>query len=92
MPPELDRLELTIRRLLESHARCERRAAEAEARVRELEAALGDVSAGRLDPVTLAEEARALEERNAVLQERLSQARAAVDRIMGRLQFTAEDR
>ena len=91
-PPELDRLELTIRRLIESHERLEKRAIAAEARIRDLEGAIQDVSAGRLDPVALGEEVRLLEERNASLQDRLVRAHAAVERMMARLQFTAEER
>ncbi|HSK20266.1 MAG TPA: hypothetical protein VK912_14025 [Longimicrobiales bacterium] len=91
-PPELDHLELTIRRLIESHQTWEKRAQAAEARARELESAIQDLSAGRLDPTALAEEVRLLEKRNASLVDRLSRAQAAVDRMMARLQFTAEER
>lgn len=91
-PPELDHLELTIRRLIDSHQTWERRAQAAEARARELEGAIQDLSAGRLDPTALAEEVRLLEKRNASLVDRLSRAQAAVDRMMARLQFTAEER
>lgn len=91
-PPELDRLELTIRRLIESHELWERRAIAAEARIRELEEAIQEVSAGRLDPVALGEEVRLLEERSTSLQNRLVRAHAAVERMMARLQFTAEER
>lgn len=91
-PPELDHLELTIRRLIDSHQMWERRAQAAEARARELEGAIQDLSAGRLDPTALAEEVRLLEKRNASLVDRLSRAQAAVDRMMARLQFTAEER
>lgn len=91
-PAELDHLELTIRRLIESHELWQKRATAAEARVRELEGAIQDVSAGRLDPVALAEEVRELEQRSASLQDRLVRAHAAVERMMARLQFTAEER
>jgi HAMP domain-containing protein len=91
-PPELDHLELTIRRLIDSHQMWEKRAQAAEARARELESAIQDLSAGRLDPTALAEEVRLLEKRNASLVDRLSRAQAAVDRMMARLQFTAEER
>lgn len=91
-PPELDHLELTIRRLIDSHQMWERRAQAAEARARELEGAIQDLSAGRLDPTALAEEVRLLEKRTASLVDRLSRAQAAVDRMMARLQFTAEER
>ena len=91
-PPELDRLELTVRQLIQSHELWEERATAAEARIRELEGAIQDVSAGRLDPVALGEEVRLLEERNASLQDRLLRAHAAVERMIARLQFTAEER
>ncbi|HEX6132595.1 MAG TPA: hypothetical protein VFZ24_01355 [Longimicrobiales bacterium] len=91
-PSELDRLELTIRRLLESYEALQRKAAAAEVRVRELEGAVQELATGRLDPVALAEEVRALEQRNAALEDRLTRARASVDRMMSRLQFTAEER
>ena len=91
-PPELDHLELTIRRLIESHQSWEKRAQSAESRVRELESALQDLSAGRLNPVALAEEVRVLETRNASLLDRLTRAQEAVERMIARLQFTAEER
>ncbi|MGH7448916.1 MAG: hypothetical protein ACREK1_05035 [Longimicrobiales bacterium] len=91
-PPELDHLELTIRRLIESHETWTKRAAAAEARVTELERAIQDLSAGTLDPVALEEEVRVLQERNATLEDRLTRAHAAVERMMARLQFTAEER
>ncbi|HEX6307801.1 MAG TPA: hypothetical protein VFZ69_06410 [Longimicrobiales bacterium] len=91
-PTELDRLELTIRRLLESHEMLERRAAAAESHVRELEAAMQELAAGRLDPVALGEEVRTLQQRNATLENRLLRARESVDRMMSRLQFTMEER
>jgi phage shock protein A len=91
-PPELDRLELTIRRLIESHQLWQKRAESAETRVRELEAAIQDLSAGRLDPTALAEEVRVLEQHNESLRDRLTRAQEAVDRMMARLQFTSEER
>jgi HAMP domain-containing protein len=92
MPPELDRLELTIRRLVESHQLWEKRALSAESRVRELESAIQDLSAGRLDPTALAQEVRVLEQRNDSLLDRLTRAQAAVERMVARLQFTSEER
>jgi hypothetical protein len=90
--PELDRLELTIRRLIEAHDGWRHRAATAEARVRELEAALQDVAGGRFDPVAMAEESDRLEERNRMLRERLDRARAVVERMTARLHFGEEER
>lgn len=92
LPPELDNLELAIRRLLEDHDAWRDRARAAEARIRELEKAVQELSAGRLDPVALAEDVRTLEERNAAMHDRLTRAHAAVERMMARLQFTAEER
>lgn len=91
LPSELDHLELTIRRLLEAHDTWRDRAAAAETRIRELEKAVQELSAGRLDPVALAEDVRTLEERNASLHDRLTRAHTAVERVMARLQFTAEE-
>lgn len=91
-PPELDHLELTIRRLIESHQLWQKRAEAAEARAGELESAIQDLSGGRIDPTALAEAVRVLEERNALLVDRLTRAQAAVERMMARLQFTAEER
>jgi seryl-tRNA synthetase len=91
-PPELDRLELKIRRLIEAHDAWRRRAEAAEARARELEATVRELSSGRLDPVALADEVRALEERNQALRERVSQAQDAVQRMLARLQFVEEER
>jgi hypothetical protein len=91
-PPELDRLELKIRRLLEAHDAWRQRAERAEARVVELEAAVREVSAGRLDPVALVDEVRLLEERNGALRVRLGQAHEVVQRMLARLQFVEEER
>ena len=92
IPPELDHLELTIRRLIESHDTWSKRATAAETRVRELETAMQEMATGSLDPVAMAEDVRTLQESNAVLQDRLIRAHAAVERMMARLQFTAEER
>jgi seryl-tRNA synthetase len=90
--PELDRLELTIQRLLQTHDALQQRAEAAEARVRELERAVQDVSTGRVNPVDLAEDARRLEEQNADLRARMNAAYDAVQRVMARLQFVEEER
>jgi predicted RNase H-like nuclease (RuvC/YqgF family) len=91
-PPELDRLELTVHRLLEAHDTWRRRAEAAEARIAELEAAVRDLSSGSLDPVALGDEVRTLQEQNAALRERLGRAHEAVQRMAGRLQFVEEER
>jgi seryl-tRNA synthetase len=92
LTPELDRLELTVQRLLQAHDALRRRAEAAEARVRELERAVQDVSTGRVNPVELAEDARRLEDQNAALRARLDAAYRAVHRISARLQFVEEER
>ena len=90
VPAEWDELELVVRRLLDQHAQWRRRAAEAEARVRELEKALDDYSSGRVNPLELGERLERLEAENRDLRERLESARGSVDRILGRLQFMEE--
>ena len=89
--PEWDQLELAVRRLLEDHDALLQRVAAAEDRTTELELALRNVSAGELDPVTLAERARALESENQDLLDRLNRARESVQRILGRLRFVEEE-
>jgi predicted RNase H-like nuclease (RuvC/YqgF family) len=89
--PEWDGLESAIERLLEQHASLRERAEIAEGRVRELEAALRDVSAGRIDPVAIAEHAQSLEKENQLLNERLERARHSVQRILGRMRFVEEE-
>src|SRR5688572_11074857 len=90
LAPELDQLESTVQRLLQAHDALRRRAEAAEARVRELERAVQDVSTGRVNPVDLAEDARRLEEQNADLRARIDAAYEAVNRMMARLQFVEE--
>jgi hypothetical protein len=87
-----DRLELSVRRLMEEHDAWQRRALAAETRVRELEAALADVSAGRLDPLTATNRADSLERENRQLARRMNNARIAVQRLLDRIQFAEEDR
>ncbi|MCI0436007.1 MAG: hypothetical protein L0271_20560 [Gemmatimonadetes bacterium] len=89
--PEWDRAERAVRRLLEDRDAWQRRATLAEHRVRELESALSDVSAGTLDPLQLSEQADRLERENRVLHERLAQARETVDRILDRIDFAGEE-
>lgn len=91
-PPELDRLELKVSRLLETHEAWRRRAEEAEARVRDLEKTVRELASGNLDPVVLADEVRSLDERNRALRARMEQAHQAVQRMLARLQFVEEER
>jgi CRP-like cAMP-binding protein len=92
VPPEWDRLELTVRRLMDDHDAWRRRAEAAERRVRELEAALAQVASGQLDPLALSERASTVERENRELAERLGRARETVQRIMARLHFAEDDR
>ena len=89
---ELDRLELTLRRLLDAHDQWRKRAQAAEARAAELESTLEQVSSGSIDPIALADAVRVLEERNRVLRTRMDEAHAAVERMRARLQFAEEER
>jgi chromosome segregation ATPase len=90
-PPEWDRLELGVRRLLDEHLSWQRRARQAEARLADLEATLASVSAG-LDPVELSAEVARLKALNQELHERLEQAKSHVSSILTRLQLLEEDR
>lgn len=92
VPAEWDALELSVRRLLEAHDAVRRRAQAAEARVRELEATVGSISSGALDPLELSERASALERENRELLERLGRASAVVERIAARLNFLEAER
>jgi hypothetical protein len=91
MPPELDRLELTIRRLLEAHDALRKRADGAEARVQELEAAVRDLSTGSMDPTALAADVDRLQRENSQLRDRIRRAHESVERIRARLQFAEEE-
>ena len=86
-----DRLELAVRRLLDYQEALGQRADAAEHRIRELEAGIAEVSAGRLDPVALSQRAAALERENRALEERLAQARETVQHMLTRLRFAEED-
>jgi predicted RNase H-like nuclease (RuvC/YqgF family) len=91
-PAEWDRLELAVRRLLDEHATCRRRAEAAERRAAELEAALQQVTGGAVDPLEMNARIEALEAENRALRERLEQARRAVGRLLARLDFLEADR
>jgi predicted RNase H-like nuclease (RuvC/YqgF family) len=91
-PPELDRLDLTVRRLIEAHDEWRRRAEAAEARIAELEATVRELASGGLDPVALNEQLRMMAERNRTLRERMTHAQDGVQRMLARLQFAEEER
>jgi len=92
IPPELDRLELAVRRLLEAQQALRARNDAAETRIAELETAMRGMATGGLDPMALTERVAALEAENRTLRERLATARQVVQRVMGRLQFAEEER
>lgn len=94
-PPDVpgwDRLELTVRRLLDDRDAWKRRALTAEKKARDLETTLQDVSTGRLDPVAVSNRAQSLERENRLLNRRVRRAHAAVERILNRIQFVEDDR
>jgi FtsZ-binding cell division protein ZapB len=91
-PPELDRLELAIRRLLETNDSLRRRAQAAENKVAELEAAVRDLASGGLDPVKLTGRVESLESQNRMLRERMGTAQETVQRMLARLHFAGEER
>mgnify|MGYP001156622134 FL=1 len=91
-PPEWDRLELSVRRLLDDYDRWRRRARAAEQRVEALEATLREVTSGALDPAEMSRRIEALEAENQELKERLAQARLRVSRLLERLRFLEEER
>ena len=92
LPAEWNTLELAVRRLLEQHDAMRRRTEQAEQRTRELEAALGAVADGNLDPVALSERADALTRENRLLTDRLAEANALVERIVARLNYLEAER
>lgn len=91
-PPEWDRLELSVRRLLDDYDRVRRRARAAEQRAESLEATLRQVTDGVLDPAQMSRRIQILEAENRDLQERLAQARERVGRLVDRLRFLEGER
>ena len=89
---ELAKLAASVRKLLSEWERTRSRATTAEARVKELESALRDVTSGGVDPLALGERVHALEQENRFLARRLDRARESVKRISARLQFLDDDR
>jgi hypothetical protein len=92
VPAEWDRLELSVRRLLDDHERVRERERAAERRIQELETLLREVTGGGLDPVALNARVAALEAENRELVRRLEEARERVSRIIARLRFLEEER
>ncbi len=91
-PTEWDTLELAIRRLLDDYQALRRRAAAAEHRVRELEAALAQLGSGAVDPLALQARTDQLEAENRVLRGRLDDAAERVRRLLARTHFLEEER
>jgi predicted nuclease with TOPRIM domain len=81
-----------VRKLLAEWEASRKRVTTAEARVKELESALRDVTSGGVDAMALNERVHALEQENRFLARRLDRARESVKRISARLQFLDEDR
>ncbi len=92
LPAELDGLELAIRRLLDDHRACRRRALVAERRVQELEAALNQLRADGPDPLALRRRIEQLEAENRELQGRVTEAAERVRRLLARASFLEEER
>ncbi len=91
-PAEWEGLESSVRRLLEEHQALRRRAAAAEQRVRDLEAALAQLGSGAVDPLALQARTRELEAENRALQARVDDAAERVRRLLARTNFLEEER
>ncbi|MGQ0814633.1 MAG: hypothetical protein ACT4O1_09225 [Gemmatimonadota bacterium] len=90
---ELQRLEGALKQLLHAFDELKSRAARAELKAQQLEAAMRNASSsGELDPVVLANRVHLLEQENRFLARRLDRARESVKRISARLQFLEDDR
>jgi FtsZ-binding cell division protein ZapB len=90
-PQEFERLEAAVRRLANELAGYQARAQVAERRGVELERALKDVSAGDLDPLTLRDRIRKLEQENRELRGRMLRAQDRIRRLLARFDFLRED-
>jgi hypothetical protein len=91
LPPEYARLEGAVRRIGEELAGYRARARLAEGRAAEIERALKAVSDGALDPISLRERVRALEEENKQLRRRMVEAQQRVQRLIARFDFLREE-
>ncbi len=92
LPPEVDGLELAVRRLLESHQLLRRRALAAERRVRELDATLTQLRSAGDDPLALRRRIEELETANRTLQARLEEGAERVRRLLARTHFLEEEK
>jgi hypothetical protein len=91
---EVQRLETALQRMLGEFDALQRRAVQAEDRLKQLEGAMrtSATPGGDLDPVALANRVTLLEQENRFLARRLDRARESVRRISARLQFLDEDK
>jgi len=89
---EWNGLELAVRRLIEARDSWRRRALAAEDRIHELEAALGEIAGGAVNPIELTAEVERLTAENRALRERLDAAQGRVRLILQRLQTLEETR
>ncbi|MBX6363444.1 MAG: hypothetical protein IRZ00_06215 [Gemmatimonadetes bacterium] len=90
-PAEFVRLEDAVRRMLAEFDALRRRAADAEARVRQLEATVAELSGGGYDPEALLDRVKALEAENRLLRARLEGAATHVRRLLARINFLEEE-
>lgn len=90
-PPEFERLEAAARRLANELAGYQARAQVAEKRAVELERALKDLRSGELDPLTLRDRVRRLEQDNRELRGRMLRAQDRIRRLLARFDFLRED-
>jgi hypothetical protein len=90
-PAEFARLEDGVRRLLEEFTALRHRTAQAEERVRQLEATVAQLSGGLFDPEALLGRVRALEAENRQIRARLDGAATHVRRILDRINFLEEE-
>src|SRR5688500_15033374 len=88
----LQELQASVRQLMKDYDQLRMRATNGEARIRELEGALRDVSSGGDGPVALNQRVHASEQETRFLARRVDRARDSVKRISARLQFLDEDR
>ena len=92
LPPELDGLELAVRRLLDDYRAQRRRAGAAERRVHELDALLRQLRSAGDDPLALRQRIEALEAENRALQARLQEGAERVRRLLARTHFLEEEK
>jgi chromosome segregation ATPase len=90
-PEEFERLEKAARRLTEELAGYRARARMAETRAVELEQALKDVSTGALDPLSLRDRIRKLEQENKELRRRMLHAQDRIRKLVARFDFLREE-